>query len=84
MYFFCSHYFDTDIVVSLHQLATGEPIREWFLEGELGKELIGDTRYDTAEARLQHEAEVNEIVTEWTRQRTKHDAMAQLSGVGVP
>ena len=30
------------------------------------------------------EAEVDEIVTGWTRQRTKHEAMAQLSGVGVP
>jgi hypothetical protein len=30
------------------------------------------------------EAEVDDIVTGWTRQRTKHEAMAQLSGVGVP
>jgi crotonobetainyl-CoA:carnitine CoA-transferase CaiB-like acyl-CoA transferase len=48
------------------------------------EELIGDVRYDTPDARLQHEAEVNEIVTGWTRQRTKHEAMAQLSAVGVP
>ena len=27
---------------------------------------------------------MNEIVTGWTQQRTKHEAMAQLSGVGVP
>jgi formyl-CoA transferase len=48
------------------------------------EELIGDARYATPEARLQHEAEVDEIVTGWTRQRTKHEAMAQLSAVGVP
>ncbi len=48
------------------------------------EELIGDARYDTPDARLQHEAEVDAIVTDWTRQRTKHEAMAQLSAVGVP
>jgi crotonobetainyl-CoA:carnitine CoA-transferase CaiB-like acyl-CoA transferase len=51
----------------------------------IGREdLIGDARYDTPDARLQCEAEVDEIVTGWTRQRTKHEAMAQLSAVGVP
>jgi formyl-CoA transferase len=48
------------------------------------EELIGDPRYATPDARLQCEAEVDEIVTGWTRQRTKHEAMAQLSAVGVP
>ena len=48
------------------------------------EELIGDQRFDTADARVQHEAEINELVTTWTRQRTKHEAMVQLSGAGVP
>jgi formyl-CoA transferase len=48
------------------------------------EELIGDIRYDTSKARIEHEAEVNEIVTHWTLQRTKHEAMAQLSAAGVP
>src|SRR5882757_8203427 len=48
------------------------------------EELIGDPRYDTPDARLKCEAEVDEIVASWTRQRTKHEAMAQLSAVGVP
>src|SRR5271165_544508 len=48
------------------------------------EELIGDARFDVPDARLQREAEVDAIVTEWTRQRTKHEAMAQLSAVGVP
>ena len=51
----------------------------------IGREdLIGDPRYDTPDARMQCEAEVEEIITSWTMQRTKHEAMAQLSGVGVP
>ena len=51
----------------------------------IGREdLIGDPRYDTPDARLKCEAEVDEIVAAWTRQRTKHEAMTQLSAVGVP
>src|SRR6266513_493034 len=51
----------------------------------IGREdLIGDARYDTADARLQREVEINELVAGWTRERTKHEAMAQLSAVGVP
>jgi crotonobetainyl-CoA:carnitine CoA-transferase CaiB-like acyl-CoA transferase len=48
------------------------------------EELIGDPRYDTAAARVEHEAEVDEIVAGWTRRHTKEEAMAQLSGAGVP
>jgi formyl-CoA transferase len=51
----------------------------------IGREdLIGNPRYDTPDARIKCEAEVDEIVTSWTCQRTKHEAMAQLSAVGVP
>src|SRR3984957_19275186 len=51
----------------------------------IGREdLIGDERYATPAARLQREAEVDELVTGWTQQRTKDEAMTQLSGVGVP
>jgi formyl-CoA transferase len=51
----------------------------------IGREdLIGDERYATPDARLKCEAEVDAIVTAWTRERTKHEAMAQLSAVGVP
>jgi crotonobetainyl-CoA:carnitine CoA-transferase CaiB-like acyl-CoA transferase len=46
--------------------------------------VIGDPRYDTPDARLKREAEVDEIVSSWTRERTKHEAMTQLSAVGVP
>jgi len=48
------------------------------------EELIGDPRYDTAAARVEHEAEVDEIIAGWTRQHTKQEAMALISGAGVP
>jgi crotonobetainyl-CoA:carnitine CoA-transferase CaiB-like acyl-CoA transferase len=51
----------------------------------IGREdLIGDPRYDTAAARVEHEAEVDELITTWTRQRAKQEAMAQISAAGVP
>jgi crotonobetainyl-CoA:carnitine CoA-transferase CaiB-like acyl-CoA transferase len=36
------------------------------------------------DARPQREAEVDAIVTLWTKERTKQEAMAQRSAVGVP
>jgi crotonobetainyl-CoA:carnitine CoA-transferase CaiB-like acyl-CoA transferase len=48
------------------------------------EELIDDPRYATGAARLEREAEVDGIVAEWTRQHTKDEAMALISGVGVP
>ena len=48
------------------------------------EELIGDPRFDTANARVEHEAEIDAIVTEWTKRRTKDEAMAQIGGAGVP
>jgi crotonobetainyl-CoA:carnitine CoA-transferase CaiB-like acyl-CoA transferase len=51
----------------------------------IGREdLLGDPRYDTAAARVEHEAEVDAIIAGWTRQRTKEEAMAQISAAGVP
>ncbi len=51
----------------------------------IGREdLIGDPRYDKASARVEREAEVDEIVAQWTRQHTKEEAMALISGAGVP
>jgi formyl-CoA transferase len=47
-------------------------------------DLIGDPRYDTADARLQHKDEVNAFIEAWTFQRTKHDVMKILAGAGVP
>ena len=51
----------------------------------IGREdLLDDARFNTYEARIVHEAEINDIIGVWTRQRTKQEAMSQLSGVGVP
>jgi crotonobetainyl-CoA:carnitine CoA-transferase CaiB-like acyl-CoA transferase len=48
------------------------------------EELIDDPRFATGAARVEREAEVDAIITEWTRQHTKEEAMALVSGVGVP
>ena len=48
------------------------------------EELIDDPRYANGAARFQREAEVDAIVTEWTRKHTKEEVMELVSGVGVP
>ena len=47
------------------------------------KDLIGDPRYDTREARVEHEAEVEEIISSWTRKHDKYEAM-RVIGAAVP
>src|SRR5207237_5890289 len=48
------------------------------------EELIDDPRFATGEARVQREAEVDAIITEWTRKQTKEDEMTLVSRDGVP
>jgi formyl-CoA transferase len=48
------------------------------------EELINDPRYATPVDRVNHEAEVDAIIADWTRQHTKHEAMNLVGGVGVP
>jgi crotonobetainyl-CoA:carnitine CoA-transferase CaiB-like acyl-CoA transferase len=51
----------------------------------LGREdLIGDPRYEAANARAERAAEVNAMVAEWTRRRDKHEAMRIIGAAGVP
>jgi formyl-CoA transferase len=51
----------------------------------IGREdLVGDARYESAEARWQRRDEVNAMVEAWTAQRDKHDVMKILAGAGVP
>jgi formyl-CoA transferase len=51
----------------------------------LGREdLVGDARYETAEARWQRRDEVDALVEEWTSRRDKHEVMRILAAAGVP
>jgi formyl-CoA transferase len=51
----------------------------------IGREdLIGDARYETADARWQRKDEVNALMEAWTLQRSKHEVMKVLAGAGVP
>ena len=48
------------------------------------KDLIGDERYDTREKRVAHEAEIDEIISQWTRKRSKYEAMELVGAAGIP
>jgi formyl-CoA transferase len=51
----------------------------------IGREdLVGDARYETAEARWQRRDEVNALVEAWTSTRDKHAVMKTLAEAGVP
>jgi formyl-CoA transferase len=51
----------------------------------IGREdLIGDARYETAEARAQHVDDVNAVIEAWTSKRNKHEVTKTLSAAGVP
>ena len=47
-------------------------------------DLIDDPRFATVVARAQHEAEVDVLLSEWTRQHDKHEAMRLVGAAGVP
>ena len=48
------------------------------------EELIGDVRYDTPWSRAERADEVNGMITEWTRQHSKHEAMEIIGAAGIP
>ncbi|MGC2200284.1 MAG: CoA transferase, partial [Stellaceae bacterium] len=55
------------------------------LLGAIGREdLIDDPRFATRQARGQHEAEIDEMIADWTRRHDKHEAMRLIGAAGVP
>ena len=53
--------------------------------GVIGREdLVGDPRYADGAGRVAHKAEIEALVTQWTRTRTKRDVMESMGGAGVP
>jgi crotonobetainyl-CoA:carnitine CoA-transferase CaiB-like acyl-CoA transferase len=48
------------------------------------EELIGDARFATNEDRNANEDFINEIITEWTKNHTKEEAMKIIGAAGVP
>jgi crotonobetainyl-CoA:carnitine CoA-transferase CaiB-like acyl-CoA transferase len=48
------------------------------------KDLIGDPRFETGVARQEREPEVDEMITAWSRQHDKREAMTVLGKAGVP
>jgi len=51
----------------------------------IGREdLSGDARYDTQQARSERAAEVDAIISAWTRQHSKQEAMRLFGAAGVP
>jgi len=47
-------------------------------------ELADDPEYLDRNKRMSHGDEINAMVTAWTRQHTKHEAMEILGGAGIP
>jgi len=47
-------------------------------------DLIGDTRFVNVQARREHHDEIEALLSEWCRERTKVEAMDTLQGAGVP
>jgi formyl-CoA transferase len=60
--------------------------RHWDLLLEVfGREdLKGDPRFATPADRFAHREEVDKLVSDWTRERTKFEAMDELGKAGVP
>ena len=51
----------------------------------IGREdLLDDPRFETPESRYEHREEVDRIISEWTMQRTKYEAMEILGRADVP
>jgi len=47
------------------------------------KALLDDPRFATREARARHEAEIDQMISDWTRRHDKHEAMRLVGAAGV-
>ncbi|MDP6709319.1 MAG: CoA transferase [Alphaproteobacteria bacterium] len=70
--------------VYIYTTRAGNHQWERLLEVVGRKDLIGDPRFETAQLRLDNEAEIDAVLSEWTMQRDKREAMAILGEAGVP
>ncbi len=51
----------------------------------IGREdLVNDPRFATPALRVKNDAELDPIITAWTKARTKHEAMKLVGGAGIP
>lgn len=60
--------------------------RQWraLLEVMGREELSDDPRFATPQARIENEAALNEVISAWTRSRTKQEVMDVVGAAGVP
>lgn len=47
-------------------------------------DLLNDPRFETPESRYRHQEEVDSIIRDWTKHKTKFEAMEELGKNGVP
>ncbi|MEO2004939.1 MAG: CoA transferase, partial [Candidatus Poribacteria bacterium] len=50
----------------------------------LFEDLIDDPNYATGAVRGEREDEIDEMVSQWTRQHDKHEAMRLVGAAGIP
>jgi formyl-CoA transferase len=48
------------------------------------EELIEDPRFATPRERVKNSEVLDAMIAEWTGKRSKHEAMAQVGGAGIP
>jgi formyl-CoA transferase len=48
------------------------------------EDLLDDPRFAARDARGQHEAAIDQMITDWTRRHDKHEAMRLIGAAGVP
>lgn len=68
----------------VYVVANTAPMLERLLVAIGHPDLVDDPRVQTVSARRENEAWLQGLISEWTAQRTKHEAMAELQACGIP